>query len=146
MTKQQQQVKEFHQAFQCLTNDKPTPISIREHLLRYSLISEELGEFAVSRCLEEVSDALGDILYVVLGSAVAYGIDLEPVFDEIHRSNMSKLWLDEEIKNLPADCFVAHSCGTSAADVRRHVVKRNDGKVIKSPSYLPANIAALLKP
>jgi predicted HAD superfamily Cof-like phosphohydrolase len=63
-------------------------------LLRLRLISEEFGELQeaiMKRDLVATVDALADLEYVVKGTAVSYGIDMEPIFNEIHQSNMSKL-------------------------------------------------------
>ena len=65
--------------------------------LRYNLIEEELEEFAQAikdRNLEEVADALTDLLYVIYGAGHSFGIDLDKCFEEVQRSNMSKLDLD----------------------------------------------------
>ena len=105
----------------------PTIPSMDVMRLRHRLISEELHEFwlavdsvyAMTRegHLEQVADALADLLYVVIGTGVAYGIDLSPVFEEVHRSNMTKF----------IDGY-----------------KREDGKWIKGPSYSPADLQAVL--
>tara|TARA_B100000315_G_C14211176_1_gene422121 strand:- start:43 stop:414 length:372 start_codon:yes stop_codon:yes gene_type:complete len=65
--------------------------------LRFNLIKEELDEFEQAikdKNLEEVADALTDLLYVTYGAGHAFGIDLDKCFDEVQRSNMSKLGLD----------------------------------------------------
>ena len=65
--------------------------------LRISLINEELDEFreAINKNnIKEVADALTDILYVTYGAGHAFGIDLDKCFDEVQRSNMSKLGKD----------------------------------------------------
>jgi predicted HAD superfamily Cof-like phosphohydrolase len=88
--------------------------------LRYNLINEELQELSLAFIegdLVEVADAIGDLLVVVLGTAVACGINISPIFDEIHRSNMTKF-------------------------IDGH--RREDGKWIKGPSYEPANLQPLL--
>lgn len=62
-------------------------------LVRAHLMQEELAEFsraAANQDLVGMTDALADLLYVVLGSGVTLGIDLEPAFAEVHRSNMTK--------------------------------------------------------
>ena len=62
--------------------------------LRINLIEEELNEFkeAVSKKdLKEVADALTDILYVTYGAGHAFGINLDDCFEEVQKSNMSKL-------------------------------------------------------
>ncbi len=120
MTPEQDKVRQFHTAFDLLINGKPTAIDLKAMTLRYHLIDEELSEFldAMSKQdLVAVADALGDLLYVVYGAAVSYGIDLEPVFNEIHRSNMSKIG--------------GH--------------KNEAGKWVKPASYSPANLRPILK-
>jgi predicted HAD superfamily Cof-like phosphohydrolase len=122
MTKQQLQVLEF-----TLRAGQPAPVTptllIKEtYHLRMDLLEEELDELnhaMITDDLVEISDALGDLLYVLLGTAVSYGIDLEPVFEEIHRSNLSK-FID----------------GT----------RREDGKWLKGPSFTPPNLAPLVNP
>ena len=117
----QQLVHEFHMRF-------GAPIGCdlgnrRLNYLRYSLIREELDELdtaLVSEDLVAVADALGDLAYVVYGAAVSYGINLDAVIREIHRSNMTKLMPD----------------GT--------VTRREDGKVLKGPNFEEPQIAALL--
>lgn len=64
---------------------------------RHDLMAEELREYvsaAYDRDIVKTADALADLVYTVLGTAVAHGIDLGPVFDEVHRSNMTKEGLD----------------------------------------------------
>ena len=65
--------------------------------LRYDLILEELEEFKIAlkdRNIKEVADALTDILYVTYGAGHAFGINLDKCFDEVQKSNMSKLGKD----------------------------------------------------
>ena len=94
MDKSQKQVKSFHEKYGLTTKGTPdlgTDVGVR--ILRSNLIHEELAELnaaLMSNDLVEVADALGDLLYVVYGAAVSFGIDMEPVFDEIHRTNMLK--------------------------------------------------------
>jgi len=79
--------------FDQVINQKPALSTLVIQTLRYRLIEEELEEFREALIREdiiEVADALGDLLYVVYGAGCAFGIDLEPVFDEIHRANMEK--------------------------------------------------------
>jgi predicted HAD superfamily Cof-like phosphohydrolase len=92
--------------------------------LRLDLIKEEyeeLEEAVATRDVVEMADALGDIIYVVCGFAVELGIDLKAVVNEIHASNFTKLAEDGS------------------------VIKREDGKVLKGPNYLPPNIRAVLE-
>jgi predicted HAD superfamily Cof-like phosphohydrolase len=91
--------------------------------LRIALLQEEVGEFAQAaqaRDLVGVADALADIAYVTYGAAVTFGIDLDAVIAEVHRSNMSKL------------------------DEHGRPVLRADGKVLKSSRYRPPDVAAIL--
>ena len=91
--------------------------------LRLDLINEEVGELceAVERDdMTEIADALTDILYVTYGMGAALGIDLDKCFEEVQRSNMSKLGEDGK------------------------PMYREDGKVMKGPNYSPPNFLALL--
>lgn len=116
-------VKEFMARAGQSVPESPTVPSMDDALLRVSLIREELHEYWVvvdalyafkkEDLLEQAADAIGDLLYVVLGAAVTWGIDIGPVFEEIHRSNMSK--------------FIDGS-------------RREDGKWIKGPSYTPPDL------
>jgi predicted HAD superfamily Cof-like phosphohydrolase len=83
------------------------------------LIQEEFDELKHAMAhddLPAIAKELADLLYVVYGTAVSYGIDMGPVFQEVHRSNMSKIG----------------------------GYKREDGKWVKPPSYSPAAIAPIL--
>ena len=94
MNSEQRMVREFHDRYLEDNGDVPTLLSDRTLLFRGRLIVEEAAEFleaASNRDLVEVADALVDILYVTYGAANVLGIDLEPLFCEVHRSNMTKL-------------------------------------------------------
>lgn len=121
MTEEQSMVRDFHERFGAVVSDRPTWCGEDVHRLRVALIEEELAEFrnaGEAHDLVEIADALADLLYVVYGAGVTYGIDLEPVFSEIHRSNMSKG--DPE------------------------VVRRPDGKILKGTGYRPPDVAAIV--
>jgi len=93
MNKEQKMVEEFHKAFDILVADKPCLPDDETRALRVSLIQEEFAELVVALVdedLVEVADALADLLYVVYGAGLSFGLDLEPLFTEVHRSNMSK--------------------------------------------------------
>ena len=92
--------------------------------LRISLIEEELNELkkAISdNDVKEVADALTDILYVTYGAGHAFGINLDKCFDEVQKSNMSKLGEDGK------------------------PIYNEDGKVLKGPRYFKPNLAKFLK-
>lgn len=117
-------VEEFHKLYGVPIAEKPGLISDERYVLRHSLISEELHEFATAaneRDIVGIADALGDLLYVVVGAALEYGIPIDEVMDEIQRSNLSKL--DENGK----------------------AVYRKDGKVMKGPNFSPPNIQGVLE-
>ena len=87
--------------------------------------SDELIASMLKGDLIGVADGLADVLYVVIGTAVAYGIDIQEVFDEVHRSNLSKTVWDEE-------------------NQRWYIEKDEFGKGIKPDTYSPANIPPII--
>ena len=134
-------VREFHCAFLVECPDKPELPGVEVTDLRWRLIDEENAELLEAPTVVEALDAIADLLYVVHGAALAYGFTGEQVdaaFAEVHRSNMSKLWTDDELANAPADC-IARPVGDG-----RFVVTRPDGKVVKSPSYSTARLEAIV--
>lgn len=96
MNAMQEKVLEFHQKYGLPVFrtprffDIPTPLT---RLLRSRLVVEEAAEYTAAMHdynLLDIADALADLAYVVNGGAIAVGIDLEAVFNEVHRSNMTK--------------------------------------------------------
>lgn len=120
-------VHHFHETFKIGNADEPTLIDERDYTLRYNLIKEENDEY-LEACkngdLVEIADALGDQLYILFGTILKHGLQhkIEEVFDEIQRSNMSKL--DEDGKP----------------------IYREDGKILKSNLYFRPNIKDIVKP
>jgi predicted HAD superfamily Cof-like phosphohydrolase len=89
----QEKVAAFHDKHGYDNPAKPTLIDGPASDVRYKIMREELEEYMRAqdkRDLVEVADALADLIYTVLGTAVVHGIDLQPIFDEVHRSNMTK--------------------------------------------------------
>lgn len=87
----QDDVRAFHEALEITIGDSP---AIRRPELRIDLIWEETKETcdAIERGdLVEAIDGLCDVIVVVLGTAVEFGIDLQPFWDEVHRTNMAKV-------------------------------------------------------
>ncbi len=87
-------VLEFHRRFGVRIGARPELPDEATIALRRSLIAEETAELdraIADRDVVEVADALADLLYVVYGTAVSFGIDVRPVFAEVHRSNMTKV-------------------------------------------------------
>jgi predicted HAD superfamily Cof-like phosphohydrolase len=119
MTDEQTMVEEFHRTFDILIQTAPANVTDETQQLRIRLIQEEFDELKESMGagdLASVAKEMADLLYVVYGTAVSYGIDMKPVFQEIHRSNLSKIG--------------GH--------------KRADGKWIKPPTYSPARLEPIL--
>ena len=93
-------VSQFHRAFGLGMKENPTAnLGIKKNLLRYELMREENEEYleaANNDDLVEVADALGDMLYILCGTIIEHGMQhkIEEVFNEIQRSNMSKLGAD----------------------------------------------------
>ena len=105
---------------------KKTPSLSSEKInnLRISLINEELEEFKMAinnNDLKEAVDALTDILYVTYGAGHAFGVNLDKCFDEVQRSNMSKLGEDGE------------------------PIYNELGKVMKGPNYFKPDLGKFLK-
>lgn len=93
MSPEQCMVQEFHQKYGAPVQRIPTQISVKDRMRRARLIFSEAAEFLEAADTDdfvEMVDALADILVVTYGAAVEMGVDLEPVFAEVHRSNMSK--------------------------------------------------------
>jgi predicted HAD superfamily Cof-like phosphohydrolase len=87
-------VKDFHQAFGQRIGEKPELPSPEERCLRIRLLEEEFEEYMAGEGnddITEIADALADLIYIACGTAVSYGIPLDKVFAEVHRSNMAKL-------------------------------------------------------
>lgn len=122
-----QAVQEFHEAFGLGVAQKPTVQLTKEVLqLRHNLMAEENDEYleaALNKDMVEVADALGDMLYILCGTILEHGMQykIEEVFNEIQRSNMSKLGADGK------------------------PIYREDGKVMKGPDYFKPDILKILK-
>ena len=118
-------VKEFHEKFNIINNSNPQLIGSKGYQLRYDLAIEELQEYK-NACqqgnLIEVADALGDQLYILLGTILRHGMQdiIEDVFNEIHASNMSKL------------------------DENGNVILREDGKILKGSNYFRPDLRKIL--
>lgn len=125
MREQLKAVEDFHNAFNQENGTVPRLLSDKESELRYNLMNEENQEY-IEACREdnlvEIADALGDQLYILCGTILKHGMQhkIEEVFNEIQRSNMSKLGEDGK------------------------PVFREDGKILKGPGYTPPNIFDIL--
>jgi predicted HAD superfamily Cof-like phosphohydrolase len=137
MLHEQNQVKEFMLKAGQATPDRPTMPAFEVRLLRFKLIWEELNELANSfGCqvmvtdqgltlaetsypdLTEAYDAILDLMVVVIGTGVALGLQLEPGWEEVHRTNLAKFAPGGHL--------------------------REDGKFIKPPGWKPPELAKLM--
>jgi predicted HAD superfamily Cof-like phosphohydrolase len=120
-------VQDFHEAFGLGVCSEPTAkLSEQKLKLRYDLMAEENDEYlqaARNNDIVEVADALGDMLYILCGTILEHGMQhkIEAVFNEIQRSNMSKL-------------------GGNGKPIYRE-----DGKVMKGPNYFKPDIHRILE-
>ena len=120
-------VKAFHKAFNIGYRSTPkADLGPAKNKLRFDLMKEENQEYfeaAQSNDLVEVADALGDMLYILCGTIIEHGMQdkIEAVFNEIQRSNMSKLGANGQ------------------------PIYREDGKVLKGPHYFKPHIKSILE-
>lgn len=127
MQKQLKAVQEFHTAFAIGHSEVPrADLGTTKNILRYELMREENEEYfeaVQNHDLTEIADALGDMLYILCGTIIEHGLQhkIEEVFDEIQRSNMSKLGTDGK------------------------PIYREDGKVMKGPNYFKPDFSKILK-
>jgi len=122
MNSEQLMAKEFHRRFWVFIRSSPGLVDEATRQLRIKLIREEQGEFekaANDKNLVKIADALADLLYVIYGTGVSYGIDLEPIFREVHESNMSK------------------------GDHR--VLRAPNGKILKAKNWRPPDLQPILE-
>ena len=126
MQKQIGAVKEFHTAFEIGYSEIPkADLGESKNMLRFNLMKEENEEYleaVQNNDLVEVADALGDMMYILCGTIIEHGLQhiIEDVFDEIQRSNMSKL--DQDGKP----------------------IYREDGKVMKGPNYFKPDFSKII--
>lgn len=126
MQKQINAVKLFHETYKVPFKEEPGLATPDFHELRFKLMAEENEEYITAANegnITEVADALGDMLYILCGTIITHGMQhkIEEVFDEIQRSNMSKLGADGK------------------------PIYREDGKVLKGPNYFRPNIKSILE-
>jgi predicted HAD superfamily Cof-like phosphohydrolase len=126
MKKQIDHVAKFHETFGIGNESKPRAMQDTDTiLLRYTLMREENEEYleaARNGDLIEIADALGDMMYILCGTILKHGLQhvIEDVFEEIQKSNMSKL------------------------DSNGKPIYREDGKILKSELYFPPDIEKVL--
>ncbi|MGY4537105.1 putative HAD superfamily Cof-like phosphohydrolase [Mucilaginibacter sp. UYNi724] len=146
------QVAEFHKTFKHPVLDEPTIPSQARCDLRVALLAEEvkeLQEAIADNNLVEIADALCDIQYVLAGAILEFGLGdkFKALFDEVHRSNMSKACNTIEEANqtiahyLKKDGSKAHY---KEEESKFLVFRTADNKTLKSINYSPADLKGLL--
>lgn len=126
MKNQLEAVKQFHASFGLGISENPkASLGENVNMLRYNLMKEENEEYleaVQNNDIVEIADALGDMLYILCGTIIEHGLQhkIEDVFNEIQRSNMSKLGEN----GLP--------------------LYREDGKVMKGPNYFKPDFTQIL--
>lgn len=152
MKKALNQVKEFHETFDVYTQETPKLPSRKIRSLRKKLIAEEHKEYKdgeKANDIVEIADALADSCYVILGTAVAYGIPLDEIFNIVHDSNMDKTCDSEDhaketvehYANLPepVETYYKEKNG------RWIVYRKADNKVLKRKGWTAPDFSHLLK-
>jgi predicted HAD superfamily Cof-like phosphohydrolase len=116
-----QDVRDFHEKFDCYRQDRPGVPARGTVGLRWGLIDEEVNRELRPAMdagnLEDIADAIVDAIYVLNGTAVSYGIDLRPIWDAVHQANMAK---------------------TDGG-------KRADGKILKPPGWVAPDVAGIIE-
>lgn len=115
-----QDLRDFHRAVDKSLPEYPQLPDEASKRLRKSLIQEEVKETLDALDegdLEGIADGIADSIVVLIGTAVAYGIDIRPIWDEVHRTNMTK------VKG----------------------PRREDGKILKPEGWIPPDIQGILK-
>ena len=127
MQKQLKAVRIFHETYGLgVSEEMKADLGTLKNELRFNLMKEENEEYleaVQNNDIVEIADALGDMLYILCGTILEHGLQhkIEEVFDEIQRSNMSKLGEDGK------------------------PIYREDGKVMKGPNYFKPNFEKILK-
>ena len=108
---------------QIIESHPQSDTSSKERILRIHLLMEEFAEYLHAEAVDDIvkiADGLGDMIVIIVGTALSYGIPIDRVFEEIHKSNMSKLGPDGK------------------------PIKNDKGKVMKGPDYFRPDIQGVL--
>jgi len=145
-------VSEFHDTFNLPILDSPIIPSAERCKLRINLLEEELNELKEAieeNDIIEVIDAFCDIQYVLSGAILEFGFAdvFKKMFDEVQRSNMSKMCKSEE-EAIATQKHYEDKDGTPSHIVKKNdgylVYRNEDGKVLKSVNYSPAELKDLM--
>lgn len=122
-------VRKFHETFGAYISKEPVLPNRELRHIRLNLLEEEVNELhhaEFNNDLIEIADAIGDCIYILLGTTLSYGIDIDKVFKAIHKNNMSKVWPD----------------GT----VHHSKEKGKEGKVLKPPGFERVDLKNIVYP
>jgi len=146
-------VAEFHNTFNHPILPKPQIPDVGRCKLRVDLIREELKELedAISqKDIVEIADALCDIQYVLSGAVLEFGMGAKfiDLFNEVHRSNMSKCCETEEEAKVAVEDYLKKNgteCYYAENNNKWLIYRRSDNKTLKSKNYSPANLKIILE-
>ncbi len=145
------QVAEFHKTFNAPVLDKPQIPSKERAALRISLLQEELKELQEAidqNDIVEVADALCDLQYVLSGAVLEFGLGekFADLFNEVHRSNMSKACSNEEEVNDTLQFYSerGEEVYTEIMGNKINVLRKGDQKVLKNKYYSPADLQKII--
>jgi len=189
MQKSQNAVADFMRLYGQALPSLPTIPDEKTREMRINSLAEEVGELAMASGitlsltahpdwtkpqidvqvvpqavpnLEQIADALVDCQYFVDGTANAYGLDLMPFFEEVHRANMTKLWAAKDLVSIEPG-WTATAVTVTYQDggfvlppekqdgrapvpvLTMFIVKRPDGKVMKPPGFKPADLRNIME-
>lgn len=189
MQKSQEAVTDFMRLYGQALPEVPTIPDEKTRMMRVNSLAEEVGELAqasgvilvmtahphlakpkvevsidpdAAPQIDQIADALVDAQYFVDGTANAYGLDLMPFFEEVHRANMNKLWTKDELEHMEpgwsaTSVVVTYKDGGFALPpikqdancpvpvTTRFIVKRQDGKVMKPPGFKPSDLSKIME-
>jgi len=146
------QVAEFHRTFKHPILNTPGIPTAKRCDLRVSLLLEEMKELQEAinnNDLVEVADALCDIQYVLAGAILEFGLGekFKELFDEVHRSNMSKACKSLEEANQTIEHYKTNEQSDAYWKEEESlflVFRENDHKTLKSINYSPADLKSIL--
>ena len=146
------QVSEFHKTFKHPINDTPGIPSKERCELRVSLLAEEVKELQQAindNSLVEIADALCDIQYVLAGAILEFGLGdkFKQLFDEVHRSNMSKACKSTNEANQTIEYYKINESVESYFEEEESlylIYRTKDHKILKSINYSPADLQSIL--
>ena len=146
-------VSQFHQTFDLPVLSEPQVPDIERCALRINLIEEELDELKEAIAANDIvaaADAFADLQYVLSGAILEFGLgkQFKALFDEVQRSNMSKVCADLTEAEATLDHY--RSRGVEGKIIKKDghylVYRLADGKVLKSVNYSEAQLAQIVEP